>query len=134
MYNYNKLDTDKCFNLLAQVIWTNMIESNTIDVSTTNFTDIFLDIATQCMPVIVRQNGVPWLSEEIRNSSTLKNRKLIHRKAKQSNLEADWIKFRQFRNYVISKIRNRKIEFLTELGEKNKTKKNQQQHLSLIHI
>ena len=73
IYNYNKLNTDKCCNLLAQVSWTNIIESNTIDVSTTDFTDIFfflsLDIAKRCMPnetVIVRQNGAPWLSDEIR--------------------------------------------------------------------
>ena len=38
-------------------------------------------------------------------------------KAKQGNLEADWIQFRQFRNNVISKIRNRKTEFLKEIEE-----------------
>ena len=39
-------------------------------------------------------------------------------KAKQSNREADWRKFRQFRNYVILKIRHSKSEFLNELDRK----------------
>ena len=37
---------------------------------------------------------------------------------KKGNREADWRKLRQFRNYVILKIRHRKSEFLKELDRK----------------
>ena len=54
--------------------------------------------------VIVRQNEAQWLSDEIR-LLIIKKGQQIHRKAKQSTLEADRINFRRMRNYIKSKIR-----------------------------
>ena len=99
-----KLDSNKFCNLLTKVNWRNIIENDTIDISATNFTDTFVEIAEQCMPaktIFVRQRDAVWINDEIR--ILIEKRKEIHKKAKQSNREADWRKFRQFRNYVILK-------------------------------
>ena len=72
--------------------------------------------------ILVHQRDALWINDEIR----VLIEKKIHtqfffffsQKAKQSNREADWRKFRQFRNYVILKIRHRKSEFLKELDRK----------------
>ena len=119
IYNYSKLDSNKFCNLLTNVNWRNIIENDTIDLSAADFTDTFFEIAKQCMPaktIFVRQRDALWINDEIR--ILIEKRKKIHKKAKQSNREADWRKFRQFRNYVILKIRHRKSEFLNELDRK----------------
>ena len=106
IYNYSKLDVDKFCNLLTQVKWSNIIENNSIDASTVNFTDTFLTIAKQCIPVktvLVRQNDAQWMNDEIQQLIVKRNKR--HKKAKQTNLGADWGRFRKVRNYVISRIR-----------------------------
>ena len=68
IHNYSKLDVDNCCNLLTQVNWINIIENNTMDERAINFTDTFLTIAKQCMPVktvLVRQNDAQWMNDEI---------------------------------------------------------------------
>ena len=42
----------------------------------------------------------------------------MHKKAKRSNLKADWDNFCTFRNNVISKVRKRKLDYFDELTEK----------------
>ena len=42
----------------------------------------------------------------------------MHKKAKRSNLKADWDNFHTFRNNVISKVRKRKLDYFDELTEK----------------
>ena len=122
IYNYSKLDSNKFCNLLTNVNWRNIIENDTIDLSAANFTDTFFEIAKQCMPaktILVRQRDALWINDEIRILiEKRKKKKKNHKKAKQSNREVDWRKFRQFRNYVILKIRHRKSEFLQELDRK----------------
>ena len=66
--------------------------------------------------ILVCQRDALWINDEIR--ILIEKRKKKKRKAKQSNREADWRKFRQIRNYVILKIRHRKSEFLNELDRK----------------
>ena len=102
IYNYSKLDSNKFCSLLTNVNWRNIIENDTIDLSAANFTDTFFEIVKQCMPaktILVRQRDALWINDEI--LILMEKRKQIHKKAKQSNREVDWRKFRQFKNYVI---------------------------------
>ena len=83
------------------------------------FTQVFMDSAQECMPVKtvrVRTDDAPWMTNEIR--LLIKQRGKMHKKAKQSNLKADWDNFRTFRNNVISKVRKRKLDYFDELTEK----------------
>ena len=66
--------------------------------------------------VTVRSKDVPWLTSEIRK--LIKKRDRLHRRAKRNKLTEDWDRFRQFRNFVTLKKRERKNEFLEELDIK----------------
>ena len=66
--------------------------------------------------IFVRQRDALWINDKI--CILIEKLKQNHKKAKQSNWEADWRKFRQFRNYVILKIKHRKSEFLKEVDKK----------------
>ena len=48
----------------------------------------------------------------------IKQRGKMHKKAKRSNLKADWDNFRTFRNNVNSKVRKSKLDYFDELTEK----------------
>ena len=56
------------------------------------------------------------MTDEIR--LLIEERKSIHRIAKQTNKPDDWLVFRQFRNYVTSREKERKIEYISELENK----------------
>ena len=69
--------------------------------------------------VTVRSKDVSWLTNEIRKLIKRKRkRNRLHRRAKRSKLTEDWDRFRQFRNFVTLKKRERKNEFLQELDKK----------------
>ena len=70
--------------------------------------------------VLVRQNDAQWMNDEIRLLIVKQNK--LHKKAKQTNLKTDWGRFRKIINYLISRIRVRKIQSL-----KNWTRKHQSQ-------
>ena len=52
MYNYNKLNSEKFCNLLSSIDWLNFTTGWTIDECTDLFTEIFTNIAKQCMPLL----------------------------------------------------------------------------------
>ena len=72
------------------------------------------------MPVITvlhRQNDAQWMNDGIRLLVVKRNK--LHKKAKQTNLETDWGRFRKIKKkYVISRVRFRKTEYLKELDNK----------------
>ena len=119
IYIYNRLNSEKFCNLLSSIDWLNVTTGRTIDECTDLFTEIFTNIAKQCMPfkvVTVRSKDVPWLTSEIRK--LIKKRDRLHRRAKRNKLTEDRDRFRQFRNFVTLKKREKKNEFLQELNIK----------------
>ena len=119
IYNYEKLDKNKFCSLLQGQNWEDIFETRSSDESACMFTQVFMDSAQECMPVKtvrVRTDDAPWMTNEIR--LLIKQRGKMHKKAKRSNLKADWDNFRTFRNNVISKVRKRKLDYFDELTEK----------------
>ena len=119
IYNYNKLDIEKFCNLLNLIDWAEIINDRTIDESAELFSRVLLENAKVCMPcktITVRPYDVPWMTDEIR--TLIEERILLHAMAKATNNPDDWRMFRQFRNYVTSKERERKSEYMAELNEK----------------
>jgi hypothetical protein len=60
-----------------------------------------------------RSNDAPWINDEIRLLIIEKNK--IHKAAKRSNCPEDWARFRQARNKLTLKIRERKKDYIKEL-------------------
>jgi hypothetical protein len=116
IYNYSKLDQTKFDALLSRTDWDNILLHESINCSAYNFTRTLFDLAKTCMPtkqIHVRPNDAPWINDEIRLLIFEKSK--IHKVAKQSNSPEDWAKFRQTRNNLTSKIRERKREYLEDL-------------------
>ena len=78
MYNSNKSNIEQFCNSLSSIDWLNVTTGRTIDECTDLFTEIFTNIAKQCMPfkvVTVRSKDVHWLTSEIRELITKKRKK-----------------------------------------------------------
>ena len=80
IYNSNKSNIEKFCNSLSSIDWLNVTTGRTIDECTDLFTEIFTNIAKQCMPfkvVTVRSKDVHWLTSEIRELITHTKKKGI---------------------------------------------------------
>jgi len=119
IFNYNKLDKEKFYNMLNNVNWENIFTENSIDDSANLFSDTLMNIAKECMPVktvTIRENDAVWMTDDIRFMILKRNK--MYKKAMQSKIPEDMANFRNFRNEVIGKIRYRKLEYLNNLNEK----------------
>lgn len=116
IYNYKNIDQDKFRNLIQNTDWNNIMQTDDVDVGAQNFTETFFNISKQCMPskqITVRENDAPWINNEIRFLIAEKNK--VHKSAKHLNTIESWVKFREIRNRLTSKIRERKQEYTKEL-------------------
>ncbi len=69
--------------------------------------------------ILVRQSDLPWITTNIKRM--IRKRKRLYRKAKLTNNNAHWVKFRNFRNDVISAIRTSKKEYHEGISNKLKS-------------
>ena len=82
-----------------------------------------LSLTKECIPnksIRVRTSDQPWITTLLKRQ--VRKRKRLYRKAKQTNLERHWIKFRQLRNETNTMIRNSKQQFYDNIAEKLKSK------------
>ena len=81
-----------------------------------NFLKIFDDTVNKCIPIktiTVRPNDKPFMNNKIRNK--IRQRNIIHYKAKTTNNPDHWKKFREIRNEVIDLVRKAKDEYKNKL-------------------
>lgn len=102
---------------LSSVDWQALINPNdNVDDINNLIIDKILSLAALHIPVKViriRPNDKPWMTQEIRRNLRVKNRLL--KKARSTNRENDWLKFRIARNDVIDLIRQAKQNYLNKL-------------------
>ena len=92
------------------------LQSNEIDLYANNLHSAVVNIAHECIPnrqVRVKISEPPWLTTYVKRH--IRNRKRAYRKAKQSNIEHDWHKFRKIRNAVVKLIRESKQFYYDKL-------------------
>ena len=73
---------------------------------------IILSVAEQSIPnktVTIRPADQSWMHNEIRQ--LIRQRKIAHKQAKQTNSESKWSKFRRTRNKIVQKIRSAKLRY-----------------------
>ena len=63
--------------------------------------------------VTIRSKDAVWINADI--CWAIKQRYRLFKKAKRSNKDEDWRAYRTYRNLVIAKIRDRKLEYLNKL-------------------
>ena len=99
------------------------LENDDISLYASNLNSTILSLTKECIPnksIRVRTSDPPWITTLLKRQ--IRKRKRLYRKAKQTNLEPNWIKFRQLRNETNTMIRNSKQQFYDNIAEKLKSK------------
>ena len=99
------------------------LENDDISLYASNLNSTILSLTKECIPnksIRVRTSDPPWITTLLKRQ--IRKRKRLYRKAKQTNLERHWIKFRQLRNETNTMIRNSKQQFYDNIAEKLKSK------------
>ena len=99
------------------------LENDDISFYASNLNTNILSLTKECIPnrsIKVRTSDPPWITTFLKRQ--IRKRKRLYRKAKRSDLERHWIKFRQLRNETNTMIRKSKQQFHDNIAEKLKSK------------
>lgn len=121
IWSYDKGDYNHLKTLARNTDWNSLYN---VDVNThaKNITDHIINITKQCVPnkyVRIKPQDLPWISSSIKNM--IRKRKRAYKKAKRTNSENHWTKFRKLRNNVIQLLRKGKDDHFLKLADKLKT-------------
>ncbi len=120
---YDKGDFNKYRDLLKNLNLDTVIQSNTPENTATILSNLIVDAASKSIPnklVTIRPDDIPWFNNSLRRLIRKRNR--IHKKAKTTNTEYAWAKFRSIRNKVTTLLRKCKSEYKNSLIEQNNDK------------
>ena len=92
-----------------------MFTSNDIDSITYSTRQTITDIENDRI-ICIRKDNPPRLTTAIKNQ--IRRKKRIHKRAKQTNLEGHWVKFRKARNICSKLILNAKTKYYSRISEK----------------
>ena len=119
LYNYSKLNRDQYLTTIQGIDWFDIINENDLDLAAGKFSDQLMICARHCMPVKevkINVQDKPWITAEIKELIKKKNR--IHRKATSLGSVWAWNRFKQIRNELTSKIRQKKKDYETNLDQR----------------
>ncbi|MES9994334.1 MAG: reverse transcriptase family protein [Candidatus Thiodiazotropha sp.] len=113
------------FNLLRSkadsVDWTSH-QNDDINVYANNINETIITLASECIPnryVRIRPSDPPWITSEIK--CYIRKRKRAYRRAKRTELDSHWQKFRKLRNKAVNMIRLSKKSYHDSIAEKLKS-------------
>ena len=115
---FDQGDYDKLRNKVSEYNWDLCIHED-INIYAENFTSSLLNIAKECIPtrnVTIRPSEPPWINALIK--SKIRKRKRLYRKAKSTNNNDHWKRFRQLRNEIVDLVRKAKTEQTEKLSSK----------------
>ena len=99
----------------------NTCHDNDIDVYANNLNAAITDFASECISnrvIRIKPSDSPWITSTLKRF--IRKRKRAYRKAKRTNLESNWKKFRKLRNRTITMIRDSKQSFYDKFADKLK--------------
>ena len=112
IWDFNHGDFDQYRQDLDNTDWNNIVNENDLDTAVTLVTKTILDIADKNIPckyIQIRQNDPPWMTSLIRKM--IRKRKRLHKKAKKSNCQQDWNKFKKIRNQCVNVVKQAKLNY-----------------------
>ena len=126
IWKYDEADYNKYRQTLIDADLHTLVTNSQEDVNTIaqRINSVIISAAEQSIPnktVTIRPADQPWMHNEIRK--LIRQRKRIHKQAKQTDNELKWRKFRRIRNKIVQKIRSAKLihEHKTAMRLKDKT-------------
>ncbi|MEW8546337.1 MAG: endonuclease/exonuclease/phosphatase family protein [Candidatus Thiodiazotropha sp.] len=121
IWSYDRGDYDLLREKATTTNW-DLFQDNDIDTYARNVTNHIKDISKQCIPnktIRVRPLEPPWITSNIKKH--IRKRKRLYRKAKITNNNDIWNKFRRLRNKTIALIRLSKQNHIEKLKAKLKS-------------
>ena len=122
---YDRGDFKSFRNKIKNAQWENILDTNaTMEEITELMTDKILEKASESIPnrvITVRNNDLPWLTNNIKKLMRKRNR--LRRKAKNLNSQHFWNKFKIIRNKVVNLLREAKTKYHNDLCHKIKSHK-----------
>ena len=115
---YDKADFNYFRNILATTDWNFISNEQNLDLIVENFNNVLLQAADKSIPnkiATIRPTEYPWINGLIRK--LIRKRKRLYRKAKRTNSEQVWQKFKRTRNIVTNELRKSKQEYLDKLTD-----------------
>ena len=98
------------------------LQSSDINIYADNINTAINSMATECIPsrhVQIKPLDPPWLTASLKRH--IRKRKRAFRKAKRTNLDSHWKKYKKLRNMVITMIRNSKKSYYNKLADRLKS-------------
>ncbi len=95
IWKYDEGDFDKYRQDLNNTNWETLILANDLETSANNISTTIINSAKQSIPnkiVTIRPNDIPWMKSNVRQ--LIRQRRRLHKKAKNSNTEQAWTNFR----------------------------------------
>ena len=108
IWYYDKGDFNKLRNKASQTDWFSL-QDNDIDIYANNISNRVIGLAAECIPnktVRIKPFEPPWISCHVKRY--IRKRKRAYRKAKRTNLQQDWQKFKTLRNKTTQMMRDAK--------------------------
>lgn len=102
---------------LNSIDWDEILLELDIDACIEKINQIVIHEAKMCIPyktVVIRRLDPPWFSNSLRK--LIRKRKRQHSKAKCTNDQHDWARFRVIRNHTVNVIRNAKNDYFKKLS------------------
>ena len=124
----NKMDPEHYKREIAEIDWTELFESNDVEVVNSIFEEKILKILKKLAPLKKfqkRKQSRNWVSEKMKEEMRLRDQ--LRQKAKASNRQDDWQMYRKCRNKCVKGLRDCKKQFFNDLYtnmENEKTTKN----------
>ena len=112
IWRYDLGDFDALRQKFETLDWETIIHSN-IDIYTSTITSCITELSNQFIPtreVCINPLEPPWMNNSLKN--LIRKRKRYYRKAKKTQSDLHWNKFRHIRNKIVLLIRESKKNLL----------------------
>ena len=117
IWMYNKGNFGLLREKASYIDW-HALENDDISVHASNLNTTILSLTKERIPnrsIRVRTSDPPWITTLLKRQ--IRKQKRLYRKAKQTDLERHWIKFRQLLNETNAMIRNSKQQYYDNIAE-----------------
>ena len=113
IWQYHRGNYDSFNGELNNTDWDGLIDDTDLDSAVNNVTNKILTAAENSIPhkmIWIRKSDPPWMNGLIRK--TIRKRRRLHSKAKRTNSDYDWAKYRKIRNKCVNLVKSAKDRYI----------------------
>ena len=121
IWKYQEGDYELLKHMISNTDW-ETLRNDDIDIYAVNVTDHILNLTKECIPnktVKIRQSDPPWMHNNLRK--LMRQRKRAYDKAKKTNSQQQWQKYKRLRNETTNVLRSSKREYFEKMANKLNT-------------